>query len=155
MNSAHIPSEMKIGIPVWDNRVSPLLDTAGQLLMVNVEQEKRLPREVVNIPLQPPWQRARYIHDAGVGTLICGAVSRPLESMLIAAGITVIPWIRGEIEEIIAAYSAGTLDKSSYQLPGCCRRRGRHRSGRRHQPRGGFGQYRQFLRRRDENCDFF
>ena len=123
---------MKIGIPTWNDRVSPVLDSAMHLLVIEIDDGRELSRRTVDLPAQRPALKARAIADAGPQLLICGAVSRGLERHLQAYGLTVIPWIRGNVEVVVAAWHAGDLQDSSFMLPGCCggRRRRHGRSGR-------------------------
>jgi len=40
----------------------------------------------------------------GVDTLICGAISRPLAYMVTTAGINLIAWISGQVEDVLQAF---------------------------------------------------
>jgi len=127
---------MKVGIPIWNDRVSPVLDTAGQLLTIELEGGQEISRQLITLPVTHPMQRARMLCDAGIDTLICGAVSQIVQAALVNAGVRVLPFVGGDIEEIIAAFSSGRLESNAYRLPGCCRRRGRSGQG---MGRGGRG----------------
>jgi predicted Fe-Mo cluster-binding NifX family protein len=123
---------MKIAIPIWNDRVSPVLDTARELLVVEQDSDGRQARNTMALPDSSLMYKARLIGSNGIGALICGAVSRRLEMMLTNEGIRVIPWVRGEIDSIISAYLNGNLNQQSFRLPGCGRGRrgGRRRRGR-------------------------
>jgi predicted Fe-Mo cluster-binding NifX family protein len=61
-----------------------------------------------------------------VEVLICGAISRYFYSLLInVAGIDVIPWVSGSIEEVLNAYMKGNLYRQKFLMPGCCWHKGR------------------------------
>jgi predicted Fe-Mo cluster-binding NifX family protein len=81
-------------------------------------------------------QRTQFICSLGIRTLLCGAVSRQLHHLLSRAGVVVLPWLSGTIEDIATAYSEGRLAGDRYLLPGCGQRRRRNRSVR---SRGGRG----------------
>ena len=130
---------MKIAIPIWNNRVSPVLDTAGQLLLVEVEGGAVVSRQVQALPNLHPVQRARLICNAGIDTLICGAVSQCVEATLANAGIRVVPFVGGDVEQVIQAYLADRLEQDAFCLPGCRRRRGRGGRGGAGRGRGGRG----------------
>lgn len=121
---------MRIGITVWDNQVSPLLDSATQLLLAEVSDDKVLTREVLQLPHSFPWQRVKCIESAGIDALICGAISREYESLLRSCHIRVIPWTCGRIDEVIDAFVQGRLSGSAYRLPGWGRGRRRRRGTR-------------------------
>ena len=115
---------MKLAIPVWNDRISPVMDTARQLSMIELEKDRELSRsmESLNDIILP--KRAHFLADLGVDVLICGAISRPLAESLIACGVTIIPWIAGDIDEVIEAFISGHLSDPCFLMPGCRRRGG-------------------------------
>ena len=125
---------MRVGISTWDGRVSPVLDVARRLLVVDVEGNSEVNRTEADLAGAHPGARAEQIRGLGVKVLICGAVSWPLEAMLASAGVRVIPQMCGLVEEVLRAFLAGRLPDESFLMPGCCGGRRRHRGGRR---RGG------------------
>jgi predicted Fe-Mo cluster-binding NifX family protein len=133
---------MKVAIPTWDGRVSPVMDTARHLLVTEFADGSEVSRETVIIPQANISSRVSFLTDLGIDVLICGAISHQFEHMLAASGIEPYPWFRGNVDEIIAAYFDGVLQNDSFLLPGC-RRRGRGR-GRRRGWRAGQGGRKQF-----------
>ena len=132
---------MRVGIPIWNGRVSPVLDTAERVVVVDTETEADNVREEVALePRRLPLRAAR-IAALRLDVLVCGAVSRPLAEMLTAAGVPVHPWIAGELEDVLLALTTGQLDRSRYRMPGCCEGRGR-RAGRGRTQRGRTGAHR-------------
>jgi len=127
---------MKIGIPIWNERVSPVFDTALQLMIVEFDGSVEVGRNVVNIPAGHPVQRAGFVAGSGVDVLICGAVSQQMEHMLRASGTEIYPWVKGYADSVLEAFMNGELGQESFFLPGCGRR-GRFGRGGRHQ--GGQG----------------
>ncbi len=114
------------------------MDTARQLLVAEIESGMVTNNTIVEIPPLHISQKARMIAELGVETLICGAVSRPMEQVLTAFGVNIIPWIRGDVKQVIEAYINGAIFKEQYILPGCHHRsrRRRHMSNRRGGCRG-------------------
>jgi predicted Fe-Mo cluster-binding NifX family protein len=125
---------MKIAIPDWQGRVSPVFDVAARLVLAEVEGSQVTGREIVTLNSDGLHARAARIAELGVEVLICGAISWPLELALANAGIEVIPQTCGEVEPVLAAFVADRLDQDTFLMPGCCgqrrRRLGRHRRGR-------------------------
>ncbi len=130
---------MIIGIPIWTDRISPVLDTALKLLVVDTQNGQEISRKFLDFPPLHPMHRAGFIASAGIEVVICGALSRPLEQMLVASGIEVYPYVTGNVERVIAAFSNGELDQDHFILPGCRGRRGRGRMRWRQGRRVGFG----------------
>jgi len=124
---------MNLLIPVWSDRVSPVLDEARSILIIKAENGKDCGRQEIQLPQSSPTGKAKQISDLGVDFLICGAVSRILEQSLRSLGIDVISGICGEVEEVVKAFFEQQLDRRELLMPGCCahRRRGHNRHGRR------------------------
>jgi predicted Fe-Mo cluster-binding NifX family protein len=72
--------------------------------------------------------------ELGVGTLVCGAISRPLHDMVASQGIRVVPFVTGDLDKVVQAWLNGELARDAFCMPGCCRRRHRFQRmrGRRH-----------------------
>jgi len=121
---------MRLAIPHWQNRVSPVLDVAGTLLLADVDYGVETGRHNIAMEEGSPLIRAKQIEALGANVLICGAVSWPLERALITAGIEVIPQICGDIDQVLHAFLEGQLDQRIFLMPGCCRHRRRFRGGR-------------------------
>ena len=134
---------MKVAIPIWNGRVSPVMDTACRLLVVDFADGREISRETLDIPQVIIPYRVSFLADRGINVLICGAISHQFEQMLAVSGIKPIPWFGGDVDEIIAAYAGGALINDNYRLPGCGQRR-RQGRGRRRGRRTGFGRYKQF-----------
>jgi len=125
---------MKVAMPVWSGRISPVFDVAQRLLVVDVEAGGPAGGAEHVVGTDMPASRARRLAELGVDVLICGAISRPMEMMLAAGGIRVIPYVCGPVEEVFQAYLAGRLSRPTFLMPGCRRGRlgfrPRHRWGR-------------------------
>lgn len=115
---------MRIAVPTWEGRVSPVFDTARRILVVHVENgEIRSRREESLAGGMPPAITAQ-LGGLGVNVLICGAVSRPLANMIVASGIELIPFAGGDVDEILRAFLAGKVLEPAFLMPGCRRMRG-------------------------------
>ena len=124
---------MRVAVSVWNHRVSPVFDTARRLLLVDYEDAEQVARAEEAIDEIPLPQRAARLSDLEVDVLICGAISRPLASMLSGAGIKMVPFVAGGVDDVLRAYIEGGLADPRMRMPGCCgrRRRSRNRSAHR------------------------
>jgi predicted Fe-Mo cluster-binding NifX family protein len=118
----------RIAIPIWQGRISPVLDTAERLLVCELDPEAERGSRIVELNESDIRRRTEIIKSLSIHTLLCGALSRPLHHLLVHAGVMVVPWLNGEAEEILKAYSEGRLDSDRFRSPGCMRRRRRGRS---------------------------
>jgi len=123
---------MKIAIPYWQSRVSPVCDEARHFLVVHFldDGEVRRSELEMTLPGSDLVGRAARLLDLEVDTVICGAISQGLETMLRGVGIQVISQLCGDLEEILQTFRTGSLEQDRFALPGCARRRRRQRDGR-------------------------
>lgn len=120
---------MRIAIPVWQGRVSPLLDSAERVLVLDFEGKNEVARreETVSDAVLPA--RAARLGALESDWLICGGVSQTLALLLAARGVHLLPWVTGGVDEVISAFLSGTLEAPRFVMPGCMR--SRRRFGRR------------------------
>ena len=118
---------MRVAIPTWIDRVSPVFDVARRLVVVTLGGDRQVKREEAAIEAADLAVRVARVTQLGVDVLICGAISMPLEAMLASAGIRVIPHKCGRVEDIVVAFASGQLTDETFLMPGCCGRRGRFR----------------------------
>ena len=95
---------MKVAIPQWNGRVSPVFDVAGSLLLVEVADGEELRRQEGPLTATGPLSRARQVVQFGAEVLICGAISLPLEAALASTGMQVIPYTCGSVEQVLGAF---------------------------------------------------
>jgi len=117
---------MKIAVSAWDERVSPVFDTSERLVMAELDGTaiKGLGESFLGGFFGP--EKVERLKQLGTDALICGAISGPLARMIEAAGITLIPWVAGPVDEVLAAYVDGSLLTPRFKMPGysAFRRRG-------------------------------
>ena len=117
---------MKLALSVFKNCISTVFDSSDQLLILETEGANETKRTTVRIDTTDPNRRAAMLRNQGVTILICGAISRPMQMAIASLGIVVYPFIRGTVEEVLAAYQSDRLGQAVFSLPGC---RGRGGSG--------------------------
>ncbi|MDD5556992.1 MAG: NifB/NifX family molybdenum-iron cluster-binding protein [bacterium] len=125
---------MRVAIPVWNGRISPVFDAARNVVIADVEGGRRVLTSEARLPEGIPQMRVRSMAAIGAEVLICGGISRELAAMLQYSGIRVIPGMSGEVGEILDAFISGKIPSQNYFMPGWRGwRRGRgcaHRGGR-------------------------
>jgi hypothetical protein len=50
-----------------------------------------------------------------------------MQALVTAYGIRVIPFVAGDLQEVIRAWLGGTLERDAFAMPGCCALRRRQR----------------------------
>lgn len=115
---------MKMAFSVWEHRIAPVFDTAPEILLVESNGTQITLETTHVISENTIAQRVAWIITHEIHTLVCGAVSRPLRAELVAAGIVVIPFVAGDLRQVIQASFDGSLSDIAFRMPGCCGGRG-------------------------------
>ncbi|MDD3250193.1 MAG: hypothetical protein GX874_04165 [Smithella sp.] len=110
---------MKLALSVFKDSIATVFDSSDQLLILETDRSSITKRETVRIDTTDPNRRAAKLREQGVAGLICGAISRPMQAAIASLGIAVYPFIRGTVEEVLAAYQSNRLGQDAFSLPGC------------------------------------
>lgn len=122
---------MRVAVPIWDARISPVFDTASSLRLYLNGEDPTVTGVDVALP-SDSVEKVRIIAQAA-DIVICGAVSGRMERELVARGVTLHPWVMGEVDDVMDMWRCGRIGECEQTMPGC----GRRRQGRR--GCGGFG----------------
>ena len=137
---------MKIAISEFQGRVSPVFDWSTHLIVIEMDGTRVIRRLESSIAGLPPAVRAERLAEMGVETLLCGGISRFMLSFVEARGVRVIPWVAGDVEQVLVAFIEHRIPGDEFVMPGHCRRRHGHgcasperagRCGRHGKGRGG------------------
>ena len=108
----------RIAIPIFQSRVSPVLDSCTSMLIMDIEQSQETGRREIYLEEFSLPERVNTLQKSHVATVICGGISHMLHNMLNNANITVITGIAGNVEEVVAAFMADRLDEQHFCMPG-------------------------------------
>ena len=70
---------MRVALPTWRGRISPVFDVARDVVLVDTEAGRELGRREASLDQKSVAARAKGVADLGADVLICGAISWPLE----------------------------------------------------------------------------
>ena len=112
---------MKVLITIWNGRISPVFDVAKEALLINVENGEVVSKSSVSIVYGTCMHKVDFIISEKIDVLICGAVSRRVETELIDKGIFVYSFVSGDIDEVITGFIHNRLAKPGFAMPGCGR----------------------------------
>lgn len=125
---------MKVAITIWNNRVAPVFDSAGQCLIITIIANERTTQEMVVLLDESNLKKIQILQEKAVDMVICGGLSIESEWALTAAGIQYVSFVAGNVQDVITAYMNNMLFSHVFSMPGCrCPRRNcqnRRRSGR-------------------------
>ena len=127
---------MKIAIPACRNRIAPLFDVAETVVLFDAPNAQGASTQTVTIDTAHD-DVSQLLIDAGVGTVLCGAISRCWQNRLNQLGIKVLGFLAGDVQVIAQTFwQEGPRGLASFAVPGWQHRgQGRQRRMRRH---GGF-----------------
>ncbi|HPK00431.1 MAG TPA: hypothetical protein PKW60_13170, partial [Candidatus Hydrogenedentes bacterium] len=112
---------MKVAIPEWQGRISPVFDVAATLVVSNFAADgQAIEQHSIQLFRNDLHGRVMEMTGLGIDVLICGAISWPLEMALSNAGIEVIPHTCGEVQSVLESYKANRLQPNTFLMPGCC-----------------------------------
>ncbi|OGJ87408.1 MAG: hypothetical protein A2268_14745 [Candidatus Raymondbacteria bacterium RifOxyA12_full_50_37] len=112
---------MKTAFAHLENRIAPVFDTARHILIVETESGRIIKELQELLPSDPPVQKVLRLTELGVSVLVCGAISKPFNDSIISYGIQVIPFVAGDLRQVIMAWLNNGLNKgNTFAMPGCC-----------------------------------
>jgi len=109
---------MKLAIPVCGQDIALVCDDADCLLLIEAWEKGLRKEERLRCTGNTTIDRANQLRSLGVDLLICGAISCPLQRMIEASGIDIIPFVRGKASEVFEAYWQSRLEDRRFFLPG-------------------------------------
>jgi predicted Fe-Mo cluster-binding NifX family protein len=118
---------MKTAFASWDGRIAPVFDTARQIHVVEVQAGQLVSEAQETLSEDMSIQKTLQLVELGISTLVCGAISRPMHEMVVAYGIHVVPFMAGDLREVVRAWLSGNLKRAAFAMPGCCGRGRRRR----------------------------
>lgn len=125
-------SNMRIAVPIFGSRVSPRVDCASRILLVDVEEgaiTKRWEESTESFQ----WRNLKLsIKQIGVNVMLCGGIRRCDFISLTGAGITVHPGLIGNVDDVLQAFLNGKIEAGNPDefFKGNYGRRGRRWRGR-------------------------
>lgn len=109
---------MKIAIPVYGDHVSNVFDFAHRLLVIDVIKGRETQRSEIALENRVPSQRAVQLKNLEADVLICGGISQELAAMVVSSGIKILPFITGNVETVLGAFTSGRLTRPEFRMPG-------------------------------------
>jgi len=110
---------MKAAFSYWANRIAPVFDTSREIQLVESHAGLVIDSRAFVLSAELPMQRTLQLADLGVETLVCGAISKPMQSMITAYGIRIVPFVAGELSQVMQGWLEGRLENETFVMPGC------------------------------------
>jgi predicted Fe-Mo cluster-binding NifX family protein len=120
---------MKVAIPAYHGRVSPVFDTCRELVVFEDGEQAGTMSWPVDLSGATELSRAERMRDLGVNVLLCGGITQEQASRIRSLGIRLVAWLAGDVNDVVAAFREGRLRESRFAMPGCRGRCRRNRQG--------------------------
>jgi predicted Fe-Mo cluster-binding NifX family protein len=108
----------RIAIPVFESRVSPVLDSCRRIVLIDIDDGQEVNRSEILLEKLSLMERLDMLSRWGIKKIICAGVSDTMCKFLAGQNILLVTGIAGEIERIINAYICNRLDNDCYSMPG-------------------------------------
>ncbi len=116
----------KAAFATWRDRIAPVFDASQWIQLVETKAGAIISQMKVNLAEDIPNLKASRLAELEVDTLVCGAISKPLQAIISAYGIEVISFVAGNLQEVIQAWLCDRITTTTtFTMPGC-QNAGRH-----------------------------
>ncbi len=102
-------NKMKIAIPFYQNRVSNRLDSSENFLIVSLQNGLIESSKKIRLLHNEPMMMINILTQLDIDVLICGGITDYYAKHFTPSKIKVIPWITGELENVLDLYLQGKL----------------------------------------------
>lgn len=107
-----------MAIPVFQARISPVLDSCQRMVVVDIEGGREIRRQELTLEKMSVPERIEVITRWGIRKIICAGVSDFMCKFLAGKNIALVSGIAGELEKIINAYICNRLNDACFMMPG-------------------------------------
>jgi predicted Fe-Mo cluster-binding NifX family protein len=118
---------MKVAFTAWEDRISPVFDSARRLLIADIENDQVISKQYESFNPQPVSRLVDMLKILKIEVLICGAISRTPSTLIESSGIRLISFVGGKIDDILKSYANGISIVPGFSMPGCGQQRKRRR----------------------------
>jgi len=109
---------MKICLAAYGNRIASLLETSDRLILVHSPDFDKTNLQTIPLYSGSYNEILKILQENGVNTLICGAITACVHDLLQAQNIEIIPWITGNVSDIIDALNKQRVLSPKFNMPG-------------------------------------
>ena len=110
---------MKLAITIWGNRVSPVFDAAGTLLVARVANREIIEKNY--IPFEPGSHEKliRLLKKLNIGLMVCGAISTHPANLIIENQIRLLSFVTGDAWQVLDHLARKESLEKNFMMPGC------------------------------------
>ena len=101
-----------IALSIFRNRISSRLDSADEILILTLENNQVKNSKTIRIIPSSTLDKIQQIIELNPDVLICGGLTQLCDRKLQNTEITIIPWTKGNAEDVFKQFIEGKLTES-------------------------------------------
>ena len=101
-----------IALSTFRNRISSRLDSADEILILTLENNRVKNSKTIKIIPSSTLDKIQQIIELNPDVLICGGLTQLCDRKLQNTEITIIPWTKGNAEDVFKQFIEGKLTES-------------------------------------------
>jgi len=109
---------IRIAIPIFRHRVSPVLDTCIRLLILDFEEGIEINRREIRFDDFTLPERFESIRRLNPSVLICCGISEEFDRLIRTTNVRLVCGIAGDVQQVAEAFIDNRLDAPCFQMPG-------------------------------------
>jgi len=108
---------MCVALATFGDKIASLFESSNRFVVFQAPLYKVDNSKTIPIINNSANELLNLLKQHNVKILICGAISGCTRRLLNAQKIHVIPWITGDVKNVIDAFQSGRLFSSSFVMP--------------------------------------
>lgn len=113
---------MKVAITVWQQRVSPVFDVSGSVLLIHIQDGQVLSERLYPLTATDPMEKLAFINSLQAQVLICGAMSAEVQQTAESYPWQLYVFMKGGVRRMMRALIDDGVLADDFILPGCAGR---------------------------------
>ncbi len=109
---------MRIAVSEYQGRIAPVFDTCRRVLIFLHTPEADSEVASEDWSSLARHKRPDRLLELSVQLVLCGGISCWMNDQIEARGMTLVPWLSGNVKDILLAYRNGTIFAPEYAMPG-------------------------------------
>ncbi len=112
-------TEYRAAITVWEDRISPVFESSGFLLIVKVLRGLVTDRSIIPFDPEKLQELVSLFRRDGISVLICGAITNEQAEIMQKAGIEIVSFISGNQKDVLKLLQDSQPAWDLIKMPGC------------------------------------
>lgn len=117
-HAVHKAAEVKTAFATWHDRIAPLFESSRHAHIVDCSPGRVPVERRERFVDASPVRKVLCLVQWRVDTLVCGAISLPVQSIVRAHAIRLIPFVASDLGAAVQAFLDGCITEPRFAMPG-------------------------------------